>query len=340
MFTGSLPHTRSPSLEALTRPAALEALRPEWERLWRRAGATPFQSPAWLLPWWKHVGRGVLAGVAVRDATDGELIGLAPLYVFTDAQGTRHLFPLGIATSDQLDALALPGREDEVARAIVRHAMAMGAHWDVFEAPQLRMDAVLLRGRWPAGWRRELREDEPHPVLALPAPVRPSLARAIAYGHRRAAQEGGLSFEIAGPDNVHALLDALAALHAQRWARRQMPGVLGGPGVLAWHREAAPQLLAQGLLRLVGLRCAGHLIGVAYGLVDPPATPHRRWHVYIGGFDPRRSALSPGTLLLGHAIEQAGAEGAAALDFLRGAEVYKYRWGAIDEPMFALRVGR
>jgi CelD/BcsL family acetyltransferase involved in cellulose biosynthesis len=62
--------------------------------------------------------------------------------------------------------------------------------------------------------------------------------------------------------------------------------------------------------------------------------------VYIGGFDPRWSALSPGTLLLGHAIEQATAEGAAAFDFLRGAEAYKYRWGAIDEPMFAVRVTR
>ena len=31
-------------------------------------------------------------------------------------------------------------------------------------------------------------------------------------------------------------------------------------------------------------------------------------------------------------------EGCAAFDFLRGAEEYKYRWGAVDQPMFALRL--
>ena len=33
--------------------AGLEALAPEWWELWRRCpAATPFQSRAWLLPWW------------------------------------------------------------------------------------------------------------------------------------------------------------------------------------------------------------------------------------------------------------------------------------------------
>jgi CelD/BcsL family acetyltransferase involved in cellulose biosynthesis len=43
-------------------------------------------------------------------------------------------------------------------------------------------------------------------------------------------------------------------------------------------------------------------------------------------------------LLIGEAIAMAAAEGAASFDFLRGAEPYKYRWGAIDQPMFALHV--
>jgi CelD/BcsL family acetyltransferase involved in cellulose biosynthesis len=99
-------------------------------------------------------------------------------------------------------------------------------------------------------------------------------------------------------------------------------------------------LHALGLLRLIALRLDGRVIAVLYGLVDAPHIQHRRWYSYIGGFDPAFAALGPGTLILGHAIDRARAEGMSHFDCLRGAESYKYRWGAIDQPMFALRVTR
>lgn len=336
-ITSSL-RTRSTSPEALNTTAALESLRTEWERLWRRARATPFQSPAWLLPWWKHVGCGQLASLAVRDADEGELAGFAPLYIFRDDRGLRHLFPLGIATTDRIDALAVPGRENEVAQAIVEHVAGIRDEWDVLEWPQLPQDAVLLRCRWPAAWRVSSRRCEANPVLPLPARLPGSVAKNLAYCRRRVARERAPRIEMADASNTHALLDALAALHAKRWARRDMPGVLREPGVLAWHHEAVPQLLAQGLLRLLGLRFEERIVGVVFALADAAGLPHRRWYSYIGGFDPEFAAYSPGTLLTGHAIEAATAEGAGAFDFLRGAESYKYRWGAIDEPMVALTV--
>jgi CelD/BcsL family acetyltransferase involved in cellulose biosynthesis len=110
--------------------------------------------------------------------------------------------------------------------------------------------------------------------------------------------------------------------------------------VLDWHREAAPRLLAAGLLRPLSLRIAGKLVAVLYALADAHAVPDRRWFYYLGGFDPDAAALSPGTLLVGHAIEQAQAEGAAVFDFLRGDEPYKQRWGATNQPMTTLRIRR
>jgi len=50
----------------------------------------------------------------------------------------------------------------------------------------------------------------------------------------------------------------------------------------------------------------------------------------LSGFDPKFASISPGTLLIGHAIEQAMADGSQAFDFLRGVERYKYLWGAHD----------
>lgn len=325
--------------EPVTTAAALERLAPEWAALWSDARASPFQSPAWLLPWWTHVGRGELASVALRSSDGGALVGLAPLYVYRDpASGRRHLFPLGIATTDRLDIVAAPGWEEAVGHALSRHLAATCDAWDIVEAPQLADDAALLAVRWPRSWTREVTPADTNPVLPLPASIPTPMARELAYCRRRAARAGEVTYELADGDSLPAWLDTLERLHAQRWALRGLPGVLQGAGVMAWHREAAPRLLQAGLLRLFGLRVGGQAVAVLYVLADAAHVPRRRWSYYIGGFDPAAAALSPGTLLVGHAIERARTEGAAVFDFLRGAEPYKLRWGGVPQPMWTLRV--
>jgi CelD/BcsL family acetyltransferase involved in cellulose biosynthesis len=56
---------------------------------------------------------------------------------------------------------------------------------------------------------------------------------------------------------------------------------------------------------------------------------------YLGGFDPALARFSPGKLVVGYAIEYALVhDRARAFDFLRGAETYKYLWGAVDQPLY------
>jgi CelD/BcsL family acetyltransferase involved in cellulose biosynthesis len=324
----------------VTDPAALEALRPDWLRLWAEVrDATPFQSPHWLLPWWRHVGRGRLATIAIRSS-GGELVGIAPLYVHDNAAtGLRHLFPLGIATTDYLDVLVRPGCEQAVLGAVAAELMA-SADWDVFEFPQLREGSQLLFIEVPE-FAHEITPGEPHPVLPLDTAARipKPMQDNVRYCRRRAERTGHLTYETADATQVPLFLDALARLHARRWSERGESGVLDA-AVLAAHAEATPRLHAAGLLRLHALRLDGEFIAVLYCLMDLPERPSRRCYYYLGGFDPRRAELSPGTLLVAHAIDCAHAEGAVAFDFLRGRESYKYRWGAVDQAMFTLRLKR
>ena len=51
-------------------------------------------------------------------------------------------------------------------------------------------------------------------------------------------------------------------------------------------------------------------------------------YYYLSGYDPELDKLSPGTLIIAHAVECAVREGATTFDFLRGAEEYKTSWGA------------
>jgi CelD/BcsL family acetyltransferase involved in cellulose biosynthesis len=333
-------------VEEVTTLSGLELLRLEWERLWAQSPhATPFQSPQWLLPWWKHIGRGTLATIAIRSAA-GELVALAPLYVFLDgATGQRHLFPIGIATTDYLDVLVKPGWEGRAFACLAAHLAQQVEDWDVLEFPQLRRSATLLGLIAPAGWRQEIAPAEPHPVLMLrgsqagAAPAIPrSMAQNVHYCRRRAARMGTLAYDTADAQTLPAFLDALVSLHARRWSERGWTGVLNDASVLAWHREAAHLLQAAGLLRLHALRLDGDVIAVLYCLADAAPAHDRRYYYYLGGFDPRYRSLSPGTLLVAHVIDEAMAEGALAFDFLRGAEAYKYRWGAEDQPMVTLRL--
>jgi CelD/BcsL family acetyltransferase involved in cellulose biosynthesis len=151
----------------------------------------------------------------------------------------------------------------------------------------------------------------------------------------RAETAGELRFETARAVNLGELMAAFCDLHAARWARQGLPGVLADDVVRAFHGEAAPTLLADGILRLHALRLDGRIVAVLYGLLAK-----NRLHLYLSGFDPDLSGLGVGTLVIRHAMEQAAREGVREFDFLRGREAHKYRWGARDRPSYGRRLWR
>jgi len=314
--------------------AALRALRPEWEALWRRAaaGTTPFQSPAWLLPWWRAFGTGRPRTVALRGG-DGLLLGLLPLYLL-DEGGETKLLPIGIGVSDYLDALLDLDAPPDAAARLLEAALAASPEATVCDLTDLPPGAALRDAPAPPGWRDGgARPTGPCPVLPLPrgAALPEVLSRrrraALRNARNRAERAGGLSILTATAETLDECLEALFALHRARWDARGEPGgVLADPRVPALHREAAPGLLAQGALRLQVLRLGGAPAAAQCALLGGGG----RVLLYLSGFDEGRARESPGAILLGDLIEWALAEGASELHFLRGDEDYKYAWGATD----------
>ena len=289
----------------ITTPAELTEIAAAWERLWRACpDATPFQSPAWLLPWWEHLGHGDLRVYAIEDR--GELVALAPFHVSENSS----LQLMGAGISDYLDALCLPSFGSDLLAQIDPPA----------ELRQLSRSSPL--------YAHDCSPDEPCPVLDLAA-IPKRMTQNVHYYTRRAEREGALSWETADQSNVAGLVEALIALHAAAWQSRGTSGVLADPKIEAFHRAAAPRLLNAGLLRMYGLRLRGRLIGVWYGFFH-----RQRLYFYLGGFSPEHRRLSPGTLLIAHAIEQARRDCAVCLDFLRGEEPYKCLWGARSQTTY------
>ena len=84
-------------------------------------------------------------------------------------------------------------------------------------------------------------------------------------------------------------------------------------------------MLENDALRMYAIRLEGRIVAVFYGF-----SLGRTVYYYLSGYDPSMEKLSVGTILVAHAIEQAVRDGAKTFDFLRGAEDYKYAWGAQD----------
>ncbi|MDB4957605.1 MAG: glycosyl transferase group 1 [Myxococcales bacterium] len=297
----------------ITRDEELAALAGEWDALCDRCcSATPFQRPGWLLAWRRIFGHGGdLRAVAIRRG--GRLVGFIPLEV-----RDRTLCLIGAGVTDYLDAIVEPDLEVSALDAAFR-VVSAGCREVVLDG--LRPGSPLLE--LELGTVRQTVTAPPSPVLALPAARIPAR---LAYDQRRLARMGNVRWEYEDT-SATALLDGLFALHRARWAAKGERGVLDDPALERFHREAAAALHARRLLRLVGLRIEGRLAAVLYGFFD-----HGRFLFYLSGFEPELSSISPGRLVIAHAIERAVDEGAFEFDFLRGRETYKYEWDAVDRP--------
>ena len=298
----------------------MQALAPEWDALWRRAGSPPFQSTAWLLPWWDAFGTGQPLVATLR--AHGVLVGMLPMYVL-DEGAERKLLPIGVGLTDYCDALvdpaAPPGAAASLLRAVLDRAAADGV--TSCTLPELPPEAALRDAAPPPGWREAVLPATPCPVLTRAGAVPSGQLRNLRQSRHRADRRGGWSAEVSG-DAVGAW-QALVEMHRARWTALGQPdGVLADPAVMAFHDACVPRLAAAGLLRMQVLRIGGRVAAVYHTLAAPG-----RLYFYLSGFAAEHAFASPGTLLLGHIVEQEAVE---ELHFLRGAEGYKYAWGATD----------
>jgi CelD/BcsL family acetyltransferase involved in cellulose biosynthesis len=316
----------------------MDRLAPEWRVLWQRVpDATPFQSPEWLLSWWRCFGNGAPFVLTARD--NGQLVAVLPLYQIDEA-GCRKLLPIGISLSDYLDAL-VDSSDTRAAGALLASLVSLPG-WDECYIPDLPPRAALLAARYPARLMENRSAGETCPVLALPGAVtelrevvpRKTL-RDLRQARRRAGAAGTLAVTRADANTVSGFIQDFFRLHEIRWAPISGHGVCADPVVRVFHLTAAQRMLDAGMLRLYLLRIGNSTAAAYYGF-----TAKRAAYAYLSGFDPEFAELSPGTQIVAHAIEEAVREGAHEFHFLRGGEPYKYAWGAVDRPNTALTLRR
>lgn len=304
-------------------PDALGSLAREWGSLWRSVeGASPFLSPGWLLAWAEAYAPSKVHVATLRSG--GELAAVLPVFAWDGA-----LLLAGTGPSDHGGLLARRGFECR-AGELLETASRIDLPFQRIDLQQLSPESPLAEAQVP-GWQAANSSGDGCVVLELAgkdgtAHTSKKIRGNWRYAVRRIEREGG-AIELVQPDETGEAVAALERLHAMRWKERGESGVLADCMMQGLLRKAADCLSEIGLLRLYRLRLDGRTIAVLFAMRGG-----NRACYFISGFDPAHAQLSPGTALVGHAISQAAAEGATEFDFLRGAEDYKFRWGAEEQP--------
>jgi len=311
----------------------------EWSTLWRRCpNATTFQRPEWLWSWIETFRPARPVIVAVRR--DSELVGLAPLLIYSDGN-QRVLGLIGGGVSDYLDVL-IDARFERAISYALWEQVARIPGWDRLWLSDLALGSPLLNAP-NEFYDAERQTHDVCPVLQFPDDVARDLRAIVPSRQRRnwrnararLLRAGGGHIEVANSHTLASMIDEMFQLHHVRWADAGQAGVLSEAVVQEFHRRATKRLLAAGVLRLYGLRHKRKLVAFLYAFFEDDTV-----YCYLQAFDPFLKFLSLGTNILGMVIEDALRLGKRRVDFLRGREAYKYSWGAKDRPTYSLGARR
>jgi CelD/BcsL family acetyltransferase involved in cellulose biosynthesis len=247
--------------------------------------------------------------------------------------------------SDYLDLIIESGQEDGVYNALLDYLQNGAPDWDLADLcniPQASLTPVRLQAMAESrGFQTLVEVEDVCPIIQLPATWDEYLMaldkkqrHEVRRKLRRADATADTRFIIVGPDHdLDAEMQAFIDLHQKSTPEKDQ---FMEPRMQDFFFEVARELQACGWLQLAFVEMDGQkaaaLLNFDYG--DSIL-------VYNSGYDPQRFRhLSPGIVVTARSIEHAIALGRREFDFLRGNEVYKYRFGAEDTVVRRLLIAK
>jgi len=316
----------------------LASLEGPWREILPAGGPkTVFYSPLWLKTWWSEFADGrELVLLSVRDGE--RLVGVAPFM----REGERLTLAGDTNVCDYMDVVACEGCEEGVLDAVL-HAVSEEPWselvlWGVPEhSPTLTILPRLAAG---FGYTAEIEQEDVCPRVELPGTFddyvegldrrdRHELRRKL----RRLYRSGDVLFHSCqSVPEVESHLDDFLRQHA---ASRHDKALFMTERMARFFRRMALTLADQNLVRLYCLEVNG--VRTASVLCFDTG---EELLLYNSGYDPDYASLAVGLLSKALAVEQAIEQGKRRLDFMRGAEPYKYDLGGKDLAVFRCIVRR
>lgn len=330
-------------MSAITDLSGIAAIEDDWRRLAVERG-NAFLTPEWFRCWWNRYGEDATPFVTVSRGDGGGVRGLMPL-LLPGAGRPRVCRFAGANLGDHFHPLARIEDEVEVAAVAGEALRDAPAPWSVIALDKAELERPWLPALAEATGRRThgfVRAPTPLPRIDLTkhedwdaylGSRSSNLRQQVRRFERRLAKDHEVSLRrTESPSELDRDLETLFDLHDRRWEERTS---LSSDTARAFHSEFAAAALQQGWLRLWLLEVDGEPIAAWYGW-----RLGGRYAYYNSGFDPERSPLRPGLVLLAGVIRAAIEEGAEEFDFLLGGESYKSRFAEDSRTVHNVAVAR
>jgi len=292
------------------------AIRPAWDSLWRQSGASVFQSHRWITAWSNECSDALRLACAWRG---DELVAVLPLCI-RSWHGLRVLEWAAQSFSDYCDAMVPDGWQPI---ELLWDAVTRIGGFDLVRLKHIRPDAAvqpLLQGvgieervetclqvacQWPSGeaWFRNLNKK-----------TRNNYTR----GKRILGESGPIVFrQLADDEPREPVIQRLLALK-RHWVENRDAPLVRSDTTLLSLTEALHQM---GSLRIFVIECAGTIIAGSINAI------HRdRMLALFATYDAAYERASPGILLMTDYTIWGFDHGITEIDYLLGAEPYKFRY--------------
>lgn len=320
------------------------ALKPVWDEI---LSACPqkeiFQTFAWQKNFWEVFGKGQKLAVVVVESSR-EIAGIFPFM----QDRMKVLRFIGSGISDRSCFLYREGTGNECFYAFLNFLREHPYLWSLVIMDEISLHKTGIALDCPKDFNgvMSIHQTMDSPCLSVCLPG--SYEQYLTTLGRKTRQHLKNNFNRLKKQYPDANLDAVQkeeeiektmneffSLHSLRWRQKWQPGVLFLEKTKEFHRSAAKELFKEGKLRLYRLRLNNQIKAVLYGF-----SFHNKFYFYLSGFHPELSLFSPGSLLIAFAIQHAIEEGLKEFDFLRGDELYKYRWGAVLQQNMRLEIAK
>jgi CelD/BcsL family acetyltransferase involved in cellulose biosynthesis len=306
------------------------ALRDDWDQVVERLEVrSAFHSFAWNWAWWKHFGRGRLRILVI--GLPGEVRGIAQFHERRHAGLLTSLAPIGWGNrlTEQIDLLLPEAEREELLGVVAAWLGRQGCTW-AWVPGLCPEQARSLGGAVGSVFEKEIPFeflDLPESWPALVAGLNKSMRDNVKY-YPKLMVRNGHDFRLriaATPTEVAEALPTLVRLHGRRAGMRgsvNHRNYLQDRGHQEFLADALPALAAAGQAK-IGLLEVGEEVVAAVSWLERGDSIG----LYYTGFEPSWSKYSVVMVATSEVLQYAIAAGVRRIEFLRGTDPFKTRWG-------------